>query len=114
MSGPGYLGARGAGDGESARRAPDTASTAELRALENQLDRLQLTCRAMWSLLQEKLNLTDVELVQRIHELDMLDGKADGKVKKKASSCPQCGRTIAAKSSRCMYCGQAVLHDPFA
>jgi len=105
MLGPGYYGARGAGDGESARRAPDTASTTELRALEDQLERTQLTCRAMWSLLQEKLNLTDVDLVKRIHELDLLDGKTDGKVKKKASSCPKCGRTIAAKSSRCMYCG---------
>ncbi len=68
MLGPGYYGARGAGDGEGSRRAPDTASTTELRALEDQLDRTQLTCRAMWSLLREKLNLTDEDLVKRIQD----------------------------------------------
>lgn len=98
--------ARAAGD---ARRARQTADDLELR-----VERTLLACEAMWSLLREKLNLTDVDLAQRINEIDLSDGTLDGKVRKGAVSCPKCQRAIARRFNRCMYCGQMVVQDPFA
>ncbi len=82
--------------------------------LEVRLDRALMACEAMWSLLRDKLGLTDLELLDRINEVDLSDGQLDGKVRKTAVSCPSCGRTIATRFSKCMYCGQAVTHEPFA
>jgi len=77
------------------------------------LDRMLLVCEALWTLLRDRLGVTDVELVDRINEIDLSDGRLDGKVRKSAVTCPGCGRTIARRFPKCMYCGQAVVHDPF-
>lgn len=92
-----------------ARRARKTADDMELR-----LERALLGCEAMWSLLREKLGITDVDLAQRINEIDLSDGRLDGKVSKGAVSCPKCQRAIARRFNKCMYCGQMVVQDPFA
>ncbi|UCE59105.1 MAG: hypothetical protein JSU63_16875 [Phycisphaerales bacterium] len=97
---------RQSGDAKTAR--------AKARELEERLDRAMLACEAMWSLLRDKLGVTDVELVQRINDLDLSDGKLDGKVRKSAVSCPKCNRTISPRFPQCMYCGQPIVHDPFA
>ncbi len=82
--------------------------------LDARLERALMACEAMWSLVRDKLQLTDLQLIDRINELDLSDGKLDGKVRKTAVSCPSCGRTIARRHAKCMYCGQAVMHDPFS
>lgn len=99
-----------------AAQARTDAGTAKrgVDSLEVRLDRALLACEALWSLVRERLNVTEVELVQRINDLDLTDGRLDGKVRKTAVSCPSCGRTIARRFPKCMYCGQAVVHDPFA
>ncbi len=53
-----------------------------LAELEARLERTLLTCEAMWTLLRDKLNLTDRELIERINEVDLSDGRLDGKVRK--------------------------------
>ena len=95
--------------GRDANRARATAETLEAR-----LDRTTLACEAMWTLLRDKLGMTDNDLVDRIVELDLSDGKLDGKVAKSAVSCPKCGRTIARRFNKCMYCGQDIVSDPFS
>jgi len=87
------------------------ASVSEVTA---RLDRTLLAFEALWTLLREKLGLSDLELVERINELDLSDGKLDGRLRKTPVSCPGCGRTMSRKFPKCMYCGQAVVHDPFA
>lgn len=82
--------------------------------LEAQLDRLLLANEAMWTLMRDKLGLTDNELLDRITEIDLSDGQLDGRVRKTPVSCPKCKRTIARRFTRCMYCGQPVMHDPFS
>jgi len=82
--------------------------------LEKRLDRAMLACEALWSIVRDKLDLTDEQLAQRMNDLDLADGKLDGKVRKTAVSCPKCGRTIKRSLPKCMYCGQPIVHDPFA
>ncbi len=92
-----------------ARSAPGAAT----QTLEMRAERTLLVCEAMWTILRDKLGVTDLELLQRINDLDLSDGQLDGKVRKSAVACPKCGRTIARRLPKCMYCGQAIMHDPF-
>lgn len=85
-----------------------------VKELEIRLDRTLLACEAMWTILRDKLGVTDQELVDRINEIDLSDGKLDGKVRKTAVACPTCKRTIGSRFPQCMYCGQPIVHDPFA
>ena len=84
------------------------------KELEARLDRALLACEALWTLVRDKLGVTDVELVERMNDIDLSDGKLDGKVRRTGVSCPKCGRTIARRFPKCVYCGQPVVHDPFA
>lgn len=93
----------------AARQASRTASE-----LEMQLERAMLACEAMWTLVRDRLGLTDVELAKRVNELDLTDGHLDGKVRRTPVSCPSCHRTISPRFPKCMYCGQLVVHQPFA
>ena len=110
---------RGAASGaasEAANAAASTAGSASRKAdeLEARCDQLVMVCEAMWTILRDKLGVTDEELVTRVNDIDLSDGKLDGKVRKTAVSCPKCGRTIAQRFQKCIYCGQPVVHDPFA
>ncbi len=102
--------------GEStAAGAAKTAKAArtDARDVEDRLDRALLACEAMWSILRDKLGVTDIELVERINDIDLSDGELDGKTRKPAVTCPKCGRKIAQRFPKCMYCGQPIVHDPF-
>ena len=83
--------------------------------VEAKCDRALLVCEALWTILRDKLGVPEQELVARVNDIDLSDGRLDGKVKKvNAVSCPSCGRTIARRFPKCIYCGQPVVHDPFA
>ena len=101
---------------ETAAEAKGTARRVggNVKVLEDRFERMLLASEAMWTLMRDKLGVTDTELVQRINDIDLSDGRLDGKVRKTAVSCPSCGRTIARRFAKCMYCGQAIVHDPFA
>ncbi|MGB2987594.1 MAG: hypothetical protein WBE26_17145 [Phycisphaerae bacterium] len=105
-----HVAAREAAEAKGSVRAVRT----DQAEFEARLDRTLLAFEAMWTLLRDKLGVTDLELVERINELDISDGKLDGKVRKPPVSCPSCGRTMSRKFPKCMYCGQPVVHDPFA
>ena len=77
----------------------------ELRRLEDKVDKLTLVCMAMWSLLSERAGVSQEQLTERVQELDLQDGSADGKVTRSMKQCPQCGRTMSARHARCLYCG---------
>ena len=88
--------------------------SSDVGELDSRLERTLLACEAMWTILRDKLGVTDEQLIERINEVDLSDGMLDGKVRKTPVSCPRCGRTISPKFPKCMYCGQAIVHDPFA
>ncbi len=98
--------------GEASRTARTTQTT--VAELEQRLDRAMMACEAMWVMMRDKMGITDVELIDKINEIDLSDGQLDGKVRKTAVSCPKCRRTISRRHPRCMYCGQTIVHDPFA
>ena len=113
LLGPGFYVSRSLST-ESKTPTVGGATKTDIRELESRIDRAMMACEAMWSLMRDKLGVTDEELVERINEIDLSDGQLDGKVRKTVVACPKCNRTINPRLPKCMYCGQPVLHDPFA
>lgn len=97
----------------SADRAADRAAS-RAETVDQRLDRALLTMEAMWSILRDRLQVTDEQLAQRIVEVDESDGLLDGKVRRKPKTCLHCKKTIPGRFPRCLYCGEAVPVDPFA
>jgi hypothetical protein len=89
---------------DAGRRAADQANS-RIRDLEADVDRLRLACAAMWSLLKERCSVSDQEFADRLRDLDLRDGKLDGRMAPEASTCSKCGRVMSARHQRCMYCG---------
>jgi hypothetical protein len=76
-----------------------------IERLEDRLERLHLANIALWSLLREQAELTDVALIERIKELDLQDGALDGRLDRPPAECKECKRVLPARHNRCMYCG---------
>lgn len=79
-----------------------------LRDLEITVSHMALTCQAMWELLRELSDVTDAELLAKMKEVDLRDGKADGRMSPMIVQCPKCGKPSNTKHSQCMYCGAAI------
>ena len=91
-----------------------TSAKEETRWLEDRLDRLTLACMALWELVEERTGLTEEDLYDKAQEIDLRDGKADGKVTKTVLNCPKCQRVMSPKHKRCLYCGEEGLESsPF-
>lgn len=99
---------------DSARRARDDTLSlrGEIRDLRRSLDSLTLTCAALWELLSDKSGLTEDELLAKMQEIDLRDGKLDGKMTRPASECPRCQRANNATRRNCMYCGEKLPTKP--
>jgi len=76
-----------------------------LEDVQERLDKMALLNLALWSLLKEKLDVTDAELEARVQELDLQDGKLDGRISSKPVDCPDCNRPLHQRHRRCLYCG---------
>lgn len=94
------------------RRAAGAA--AKVAELEGRLDRALLACEAMWTILRDRLGVPEEELAARVNEIDLSDGRLDGKVRRSATVCPSCNRTIARRFARCIYCGSPIDKAAFA
>lgn len=92
---------------EEAETARRKASNVERKIidLERRCDRLALASQAMWELLKNKTNLGDEEIENKILEIDMRDGRADGKMSRSIVKCSSCGRKSNSTRNACLYCG---------
>ena len=76
-----------------------------VRQLEKRLNHLTLYTQAMWELIRENTRLEDSDIEARVQEIDLRDGKADGKINSSILVCPACGRNNNSTKKQCMYCG---------
>ena len=103
----GDSGARQQAAAASSEAASAKRDIADLeRELERELGRLKLVCAAVWELLKQRSKLTEEDLVAMVAMLDAKDGVADGQLTRSVRPCVDCGRTVAAKQTKCMYCGK--------
>lgn len=88
---------------------------AALRELEDRVERLALVCEALWTLLRDKAGVAEEELVQRVVDLDLTDGRLDGKASRQGvRTCPSCARPVGKRFDRCLYCQTPTPRDPFS
>ncbi len=96
--------------------APPTTPAGENKELEFALGRIALTNQALWEILSAKLGVTEKELVDKMHEIDLRDGVQDGRVSnltsKRLCACPSCRRSQNARYARCIYCGAHLAKRP--
>ncbi len=81
------------------------ATRSEIQDLRDQVERLCLLNQAMWELVSERLHLTEDHLEKKAQEVDLRDGKADGKMTTHPLRCPQCHRVSNSRHKKCLYCG---------
>lgn len=101
----------------ASQRAAAVAETArsQVDKMQADLDRLMLCTQALWEILKEEHGYTEEQLIKRITEIDMQDGKLDGKVAPQGPvSCPQCARINRRNRAACLYCGNPLPCDPFS
>lgn len=89
---------------QAQQRSYDNKS--HLGALEQKIDSLYLMNLAALELLSE-LGVSKKQIMDKIEEIDLRDGKADGKVSKVAN-CSDCGHRISKRRSNCFYCGAKI------
>lgn len=100
--------------GEMAQRAASQVRT-QNEAMQIDIEKLFMITEALWMIVQQEHGYTEADLTRLIQDIDLRDGRLDGKVAKAAANpeCPQCGRTLIGKRPICLYCGAAVTRDPF-
>lgn len=87
---------------QSARRAENATAF-----LKDALDRQALIIRSLLTMCERKGIFKEEELREIMNEIDLSDGKLDGKFTPQAQprSCPSCGKTNGKRAVSCMYCG---------
>jgi len=101
--------------GEAASR-----TAAEIRSqnesIQFDIEKLFMITEALWGILKHHHGYADEELAQMIQDIDLRDGRLDGKVARSSErpTCTQCGRTIIKRQAKCLYCGVPTATQPFA
>lgn len=82
--------------------------------LRADVEKLFMIVEALWTLLKKQGGHTDEALAELIRQIDMKDGRLDGKVAKTVRpDCPKCGRKLIGNHPVCLYCGAEVMTSPF-
>jgi hypothetical protein len=91
----------------AAAQAGNSAARAEkdIAELERVIESLMLGCQAMWELMREHTDLNDEMFLKRMEEVDLRNGKRDGRIGLLASKCASCSRPNSARRDHCVYCG---------
>ena len=77
----------------------------KVRVLEQQCERLTLTSMAMAEILRDRLGVTEHEIEAKLTEIDLRDGRLDGKFHPSPEPCPKCRQPNGANRCNCLYCG---------
>ena len=92
----------------------DSNGKRSLQDLELRLNKLELIVEALWEILKKETNLQEADLMELIAEIDLQDGRFDGKKAKIPTiQCARCNRINSKRHSKCLYCGEVFLIEPF-
>jgi outer membrane murein-binding lipoprotein Lpp len=94
-----------------AEHANDRIHT-EVQRLNAKIDMLALICEALWETIQEHTAVTEAEIHEKIAEIDLRDGRRDGRITGRPTNCTQCGRAAHTRLVTCMYCGASLRSAP--
>ena len=73
-----------------------------------------VACQAMWEVLRDDAKIGEEKLLKKIEEVDLRDGKKDGKMPKikDAAHCIKCQRPNNPRHNICLYCGEQLSKAP--
>ncbi|MEO2268521.1 zinc ribbon domain-containing protein [Pseudoalteromonas sp. YIC-656] len=91
------------GDQSKVRTYQNEAHT---QTLSEKIDQLYLMNLAALELLND-LGVSQSQIMAKIEEIDLRDGKLDDKVAQ-ATHCSDCGHRISARRTHCFYCGSKI------
>jgi ribosomal protein L32 len=80
----------------------------EVLRLDAKIDRLAIISQALWELVRDKTGVTEKDIEARIAEIDARDGRKDGKITGRPTTCPKCDRPAHTRHRVCPYCGAAL------
>ena len=100
------------------RPVSDGSKVAELTLqnanLQADVERLFMITEALWTIAKTQCGLKDEQFDQLVTEIEMRDGKANGRRKQEERpDCPACKRKAIGQHKSCLYCGAAIKLDPF-
>lgn len=84
----------------------DTMARDATSRLEKRVDAIALVTQALFELLQESSGISEARLREKITEIDLRDGQADGKMTPRPKKCPKCDAMMSPKFGRCLFCGE--------
>ncbi len=91
--------------GYQPQKQENGASKSELEILQDRLERLKLVTMAVWTFVKNERGINEDALIDRVRELDSLDGVSDGKLRLGVKKCGKCGKSLNPKFEKCLYCG---------
>lgn len=77
----------------------------KLEVLERKVEKLKMLNMALLEILGERFQLQEADVIRKVQEIDLRDGKKDGQLDMGQSDCEDCGRTYSRRNNRCLYCG---------
>ena len=78
------------------------------QSLEENLERLSLASMAIAEILCTRFGVTREEFESKVQEIDLRDGKLDGRLRLAAIDCLHCHHKNSAHRCRCLYCGETL------
>ena len=78
----------------------------EVDDLKRKADALTIACQSLWEIVRTRLSLDEQVILAKMQEIDLRDGKLDGKIATKIITCPSCSRPNNTKRHCCLYCGK--------
>lgn len=83
----------------------------ELRDMRRELNRVTIACQALWELVRENTDITEAMMAERMQDVDLRDGVADGKMGPQIIACASCGAKTNTRRGHCVMCGETVQGD---
>jgi len=98
---------------ENAQAEARSAQT-RLELLQCDVERLLLITEALWTCMKRQHGYNDEDLARLVSDIDMRDGKLDGRLAlSKPHTCPYCNHILGKNRPFCYYCGKPVESEPF-
>ena len=82
-------------------------------SMRQDIEKLFLIVEALWAIVKETSNLKDEDLAELIRQIDLQDGRLDGRNSTTAEilKCAKCGKTLLHGQTRCAYRGEELRFD---
>jgi hypothetical protein len=77
-----------------------------IEKLEETVDRISLAAMAVAEIVRDRLGVTQDEIEAKVQEIDLRDGKLDGRLREPTNDCTHCHHINAPHRRKCLYCGE--------